>query len=125
MYTMFDKDFTEKIREAMKKFSLLTEDCTELSKERLIELDELIAAMVTHTIRIDKDLSILVDEDITILKKTRSFLLENAGEDGEIPFIHETTDILKMYIMIIDQIEREDPYYTRITEIKVIDEDVE
>ncbi len=122
---MFDKDFTEAIREAMKKFSLLTEDCNDLSKERLIELDELIAVMVTHTIRIDKDLSILVDEDIDILKKTRSFLLENAGEEGEIPFIHETTDILKMYILIIDQLEREDPYYTRITEIKVIDEDVE
>lgn len=95
--------------EADKKGIMTTEDA--------IALDDLLATLITKVLRKDKELDILQESEVRVLKKTRAYLMENAGRDEGIPCMDAASEILQSYIIVLSHIEEERTNDRKIREL--------
>ena len=111
-----DDDFYKAAKRLMLA-SLESERDGEVTKENAIALDDLLATLITKVIRKDKEIEILHDKEIRILKKTRAYLMENAGRDEGIPCMEAASEILQSYILVLSHIEEERTNDRKIREL--------
>ena len=111
-----DEDFYNSAKRLMLA-SLEAEKDGRMTEEDAIALDDLLATLITKVLRKDKEMHILHENEIRLLKKTRGYLMENAGRDEGIPCMEEAAEILQAYILVLSHIEQDRTHDRKIRKL--------
>lgn len=73
-------------------------DNGEISEESCSALDTAMANMISLALDVNKVLGIITDADVTTIKRSRAFLMENPGKGRDDPYGMETASIMFAYL---------------------------